>query len=167
MTIGERIKSARKQAGMTQQELAERLNVSCVGISQWESGRRNPKQHTLARIADVLDIPLSRLTGARAMSDDEIFDTITRAWSRADYQATMLQQQDGQQEEIERWERICAELRKLNEDILAEHQAEKEKLPEREEKLLKIFRQLNFKGQRKLLSLAGDYAKIQDYTSSP
>ena len=101
------------------------------------------------------------------MSDDEIFDAITRAWSRADYQATMLQQQDGQQEEIERWERICAELRKLNEDILAEHQAEKEKLPEREEKLLKIFRQLNFKGQRKLLSLAGDYAKIQDYTSSP
>ena len=167
MTIGERIKAARKQAGLTQQELADKLDVSYVGVSQWESGRRNPKQQTLSRIAQVLDIPLSTLTGIRGMSEDELFDSIVRAWSYADYQATVLQEQDGQRELIERWERICDDLHKLHEDIAAEYQTEREKLPEREEELLRIFRQLNFNGQRKILSIAADYAEIPTYLLQP
>ena len=167
MTIGERIKAARKQAGLTQQELADKLDVSYVGVSQWESGRRNPKQQTLSRIAQVLDIPLSTLTGIRGMSEDELFDSIVRAWSYADYQATVLQEQDGQQELIERWERICDELHKLHEDVVAEHRTECEKLPEREAELLKIFRQFNFNGQRRLLAIAADYAEIPKYLSQP
>lgn len=166
MTIGERIKAARKQAGLTQQELADKLKVSYVGVSQWESGRRNPKQQTLSHIAEVLDIPLSSLIGAHAMSEDEIFDAITRAWSHADFQVTMLQQQEGHQADIERWEHICAELCRLNEDILAEHQAEREKLPEREEELLKYFRRLNVRGQRKTIKIVADYAKIPEYQLS-
>lgn len=62
MTTGERIKAARINAGLTQRELAERLNVSFVNISQWENGVRNPKIETLQKIADALNVPLGVLT---------------------------------------------------------------------------------------------------------
>ena len=61
MTTGERIKAARINAGLTQRELADRLNVSFVNISQWERGRRSPKIETLQKIASALNVPLIEL----------------------------------------------------------------------------------------------------------
>lgn len=55
MTIGENIKETRKQANLTQKQLAEKLNVSQAMIAQYESGERNPKFETLAKIAAALD----------------------------------------------------------------------------------------------------------------
>ena len=63
MTIGQHIKAARKKAGMTQSELAHKLNIPFQSISQWERDIRNPKLETLQRIAIALDTPLSDLTG--------------------------------------------------------------------------------------------------------
>lgn len=56
MTAGQRIRTARKKAGMTQAELAARLNVPFQSVSQWERDIRNPKKETLDRIAKALDI---------------------------------------------------------------------------------------------------------------
>ena len=56
MTIGQRIRDARKNAGMTQTELAQKLNVPFQSISQWERDLRNPKFDTIQRIADALEI---------------------------------------------------------------------------------------------------------------
>lgn len=61
MTVGERIKAARKQKGLTQKELAEILNIAFPNISQYERGERNPKLSTLQRIADALEIPVDML----------------------------------------------------------------------------------------------------------
>ena len=63
MTTGERIKAARKNAGLTQEELGKRLGVSYVGISQWENNIRNPKYITLQRIANALGITPQELIG--------------------------------------------------------------------------------------------------------
>lgn len=38
MTFGERIKALRKERGMTQEELAERLSVTRQTVSKWEQG---------------------------------------------------------------------------------------------------------------------------------
>lgn len=54
MSIGQRIRDARKKAGMTQAELAEKLGISYVGVSQWERDIRNPKQETIQRLSDAL-----------------------------------------------------------------------------------------------------------------
>ena len=56
MTTGERIKEARKRAGMTQKELADKLGVQFQNISSLERDERNPKLETLQRIAQVLGV---------------------------------------------------------------------------------------------------------------
>ncbi len=42
MTIAERIKSLRKQAGLSQEQLTETLNVSRQAITKWETGAGLP-----------------------------------------------------------------------------------------------------------------------------
>ena len=61
MTTGQLIKKARRKAGMTQADLAEKLGISYVGISQWENGTRNPKYDTIRRIANALGIEWTEL----------------------------------------------------------------------------------------------------------
>lgn len=61
VNIGERIKSARKNAGLTQRELGEKLGVSEKTVSSWEINRTEPSMGTLEKIAKVLDINKSDL----------------------------------------------------------------------------------------------------------
>ena len=92
MTIGQRVKNARKAAGMTQADLAKKLNIPFQSISQWERDVRKPKFESLRKIAkevncpitDLLtedDIPLVRLgydVGRQVGSDEEI-EYLTKA----------------------------------------------------------------------------------------
>lgn len=64
MTTGQLIKAARKKAGMTQAQLAEKLGISYVGVSQWENDLRNPKLDTLQRIAAALGVGVGQLMPA-------------------------------------------------------------------------------------------------------
>ncbi|MCC8101443.1 MAG: helix-turn-helix domain-containing protein [Clostridiales bacterium] len=61
MSTGERIKKARKTAGLTQKQLAAKLGTSQQNIAQYESGKRNPKQETLREIADILNVSIEDL----------------------------------------------------------------------------------------------------------
>lgn len=68
-TIGERIREARRSAGMTQAELAERLGVSYQHIGQWERGLREPRWRSLQKLATALKVtfcvpPEGNSTGA-------------------------------------------------------------------------------------------------------
>lgn len=56
MTTGQRLKMARKKAGLTQAELAAKLNIPYQSISQWERDLRQPKAETLEKIAEALEI---------------------------------------------------------------------------------------------------------------
>jgi transcriptional regulator with XRE-family HTH domain len=55
------VESARKAAGMSQQQLAEAVGLTQSAISLIESDRRNLKLDVAARIARVLDVPLDSL----------------------------------------------------------------------------------------------------------
>lgn len=65
-TIGERIKSARKEAGLLQEEVAEHFNVSQPAYQAWESGRRNPKKETLQKLADYFNVSYAYLAGVES-----------------------------------------------------------------------------------------------------
>ena len=76
MTTGELIKAARKKAGLTQAQLAEKLGISYVGVSQWENDLRNPKLDTLQRIASALGVPVQDLISDREAVDKEEFKRV-------------------------------------------------------------------------------------------
>lgn len=73
MTVGEKIKAARKAAGLTQKELAKKMEISYQNLAQWETGKRNPKISSLIKIASALEIPVSVLYGENLgyMSDED------------------------------------------------------------------------------------------------
>lgn len=59
MNIGERIKHIRKQSGITQKQLAEKLGMTQAAIVQFESEKSNPKIDTLQKIADALNVSIT------------------------------------------------------------------------------------------------------------
>ena len=61
MTFSERMVRARKKTGMTQSEVAERLNVSFQAISLWERGESTPEISKLADISELYQISLDWL----------------------------------------------------------------------------------------------------------
>lgn len=61
MTIGERIKMFRKEKGLTQKELAEKLGVSASMIGQYETNVRKPKFETLKNFSEALGINITDL----------------------------------------------------------------------------------------------------------
>lgn len=63
MTTGQRIRAARKNKGMTQAELAEKLNIPFQSVSQWERDIRKPKKETVQKIADALGVNYLDLYG--------------------------------------------------------------------------------------------------------
>ena len=58
MDIGERIKSLRNERGLTQEELAEMLEVSPTHVKHIESGHRKPSIEILFEITKILNISL-------------------------------------------------------------------------------------------------------------
>ena len=63
MTVGERVKKARKARGMTQRQLADACGVFVNTISYWETGRFEPTWYTMVRVAEVLNVSLDWFAG--------------------------------------------------------------------------------------------------------
>lgn len=59
--LGERIRDQRRHRGLTQESLAESLELSVAYISLIERGGRNPPYTTVVAIAKALGIPAARL----------------------------------------------------------------------------------------------------------
>ena len=58
-----RIKELRIESGITQKELAEKLNLTNSTICDWEKGRSEPDLQTLTQIAAVFDVSVDYLLG--------------------------------------------------------------------------------------------------------
>ena len=61
--LGKRIKELRENAGLTQQQLAERVWVSKAAISNYELCERNPSLETLVNIAHFFHVSTDYLLG--------------------------------------------------------------------------------------------------------
>ena len=57
--IGKFICEIRKEKNMTQQELADKLNVTDRVISHWENGRRLPDYSLLSELCEVLSVSIN------------------------------------------------------------------------------------------------------------
>ena len=63
MNTGDLIREARKAAGLTQKELAQKMGVVQTVVSEYETGKRKPKLLTLASIAKAIGCPWENLVG--------------------------------------------------------------------------------------------------------
>ena len=61
MAFSDNLQFIRAQAGVTQEQLAEQLDVSRQSVSKWESGASFPEMDTLLRICDLYDVNLDTL----------------------------------------------------------------------------------------------------------
>lgn len=59
MTIGKKIQAFRKEKGLTQKELAQKLGVSASMIGQYETDIRRPKLETLEKISAALGVAIT------------------------------------------------------------------------------------------------------------
>ena len=69
MTLADKLKEARKTAGLTQIELAEKLCVSRQAITKWETGKGIPDVDNLRMISRVLNVSIDFL-----LDDEEVLD---------------------------------------------------------------------------------------------
>ncbi|GGG94480.1 NINE protein [Staphylococcus pragensis] len=59
--VGERIRSLRKSKKMSQEKLAEKLNVSRHSISNWEREVSSPDMHSLVEMTELFGVSLNQL----------------------------------------------------------------------------------------------------------
>lgn len=60
-TLGKKIQKIRKQTGLTQEKLAEKISVSRAYVGYIEQGRNSASLEVLEKIAKILKIPLKEL----------------------------------------------------------------------------------------------------------
>lgn len=153
-TIGERIKSARKERGLTQKGLAAQVGVPYQTIQYWENGRRNPKIDNLQKVADALDTDVNWLLRGSV------------AQQQAEFARHVLHKKSG-----------AAKLSEVNQvfntasDKSAETAAPEPAAPEPagsvlsplEVQLLEHFRSLNAAGQSVAVERLGELAQLPAY----
>lgn len=63
MEFGERLKELRKEANITQFQLAQNINMSKMAISHWESGHSEPSIKQLVFLAEYFNVTVDYLVG--------------------------------------------------------------------------------------------------------
>ena len=71
MTLGEKIKEARKQCGLSQEQLAEKMAVSRSAVAKWEANNGLPDVENLKALAQLLNVSVDYL-----LDDGEMIDEV-------------------------------------------------------------------------------------------
>ncbi|MBR5125042.1 MAG: helix-turn-helix transcriptional regulator, partial [Clostridia bacterium] len=90
MSIGTNIKSLRQQKSVTQEQLAEAMNVTCAAVSKWERGDTFPDITLLQPLAYYFDVSIDELMGYSAHKVEQTIDDLLeryRALYRTDFRA--------------------------------------------------------------------------------
>ena len=69
MTLGEKLKKARKQAGLSQEQLAEKLTISRSAVAKWETDKGIPDVDNLKAIFQLLGTSIDDL-----LDDGQAYD---------------------------------------------------------------------------------------------
>lgn len=81
MSLGEKIKAMRQQAALSQEQLAEKLNVSRQAVTKWETGKGIPDIANLIAISDEFDVSLDELIKDDiAVKKKIISDSSSKKW---------------------------------------------------------------------------------------
>ena len=74
--LGEMISFLRKEKGMTQSELAEKMNVTDKAVSKWERNLACPDVNSIPKLAEILGITVEELLNAQTKKENNKIDEI-------------------------------------------------------------------------------------------
>ena len=66
-SMGEIISTLRKEKGLTQKEIADRLNITDKAVSKWERDIACPDTQTIPRLAQLLELSVEELLSGKAV----------------------------------------------------------------------------------------------------
>ena len=73
-TFGQRFTKLRKEKGLTQEDIANRVNISAQAVSKWENDISMPDITVLILLADIFDISLDELLGRNKNQDVKLIN---------------------------------------------------------------------------------------------
>ena len=79
MEFNNKLYELRKQKGLSQEELANRLNVSRQTVSKWEVGESSPDMEKLVAISELFDISLDELVLDKAVKKEEASEQVVKS----------------------------------------------------------------------------------------
>ncbi len=90
MEFNNKLYELRKQKGFSQEELANRLNVSRQTISKWEVGESSPDMEKLVAISELFDISLDELVLNKATKKEETSEQVVKFDMYSDFKEHVL-----------------------------------------------------------------------------
>ena len=112
--FSETLSALRRQAGLTQAELAERLGISKSAVSMYERGRREPELELLQAMADVFQVSVSALLGREETAvnaDPELTEYLSVLRDRPEMRMLFSLTKDAKKEDVETAVRLIEALR--------------------------------------------------------
>ena len=72
--IGKFIAKCRKEQKLTQEQLAEKLNITYKAVSKWETGKGMPDSSIMMDLSNILDITVNELLSGERIEESKIND---------------------------------------------------------------------------------------------
>lgn len=72
MTLGERIRTCRQQAGMSQEKVAELIGISRQAVTKWEADQSAPSTENLFKLADIFGTSVDLLLHAENSGEETL-----------------------------------------------------------------------------------------------
>lgn len=143
--IGDRIRARRKEIGLTQQQLADKLNISLMTVRRFETNARQPKLEMIEKIAAALEIePFSLVFG---IDDKPInYSTTITVDTQKVREAFYNNFLNGNNEREKIIKGVSSYLQELRKDTIEKYDS------------------LNAKGKEKANDCITDLTKIEEYT---
>lgn len=148
---GERIKAARKAAGLTQEQLASKCGLATITIRQYESGKRQP------RLAQIKDLATATGTTVQKLLDIPNWIDEKNIWETLD----TIDQSGMSRADIEEWIDEVEDLRSASElisDICLYHKVR--------DYILDSLNSFTPEGLLRLTEMIAELKKIPDYQRS-
>ena len=104
LTIGENIRRLRKEAGLTQEQLADKLGVSYQSVSRWELGVTYPDMEMIPALTECFGVSADALLGMPQVQREREAEKALTALAQAC------------REEPVDTEKVCALIREIRRD---------------------------------------------------
>ena len=121
MTIGEKIRTIRKEKGMTQKQLADMCKMADSAIRKYESGQVVPKTEMLKRIANALGVPASQLM-SRSLQVQMESDGLNQILLRAQRKYQLAEESGADKAELDGIAEVIATAQELLKELSSEQE---------------------------------------------